>query len=30
MLTRPVARASSVGSLPVVGQATGLMGGVQG
>lgn len=30
MLTRPVAQASSVGSLPVVGQATGPLGGVQG
>jgi hypothetical protein len=30
MLTRPVAQAPSVGSLPVVGQAVGLLGGVQG
>jgi hypothetical protein len=30
MLTRPVAQAPSVGSLPVVGQAVGLLGGAQG
>lgn len=30
MLTGPVAQASSIGSLPVVGQATGLLGGLGG
>ncbi|MDT0434329.1 MULTISPECIES: hypothetical protein [Streptomyces] len=30
MLTAPIAQASSIGSLPVLGQATGLLGGLGG
>ncbi|AZS85417.1 hypothetical protein ACIQKE_16550 [Streptomyces griseoviridis] len=30
MLTAPVAQASSIGNLPLVGQATGLLGGLGG